>query len=77
MHILLNRGAMFDIATRMSRSMSVLLRYFDLITATAEKPALHKFDVANGTRTQRALQSTSGSEVRRKIDKLSFQNFQR
>ena len=29
---------MLDIATRISRSMSILLRYFDLITATAEKP---------------------------------------
>ena len=33
MQILLNPGAMFDIATHMSRSMSILLRYFDLITA--------------------------------------------
>ena len=74
MHILLNHSVMFDIATRMSHSMSILLRYFDLITATAEKPALHKFDIANGTRTRRALQPTSGNEVRRKIDKLfSFQ----
>ena len=54
MQILLNRGVMFDIATHMSRSMSILLRYFDLITATAEKPAAHKYDVANGTRTRRA-----------------------
>ena len=37
MHILLNRGAMFDIATHMSRSMSILLRYFDLINAAAQK----------------------------------------
>ena len=63
MHILLNRGAMFDIATYMSRSMSILLRYFDLITATAEKPALHKCDVANGKRTPRALQPTSGTQI--------------
>ena len=55
---------MFNIATRMSRSMSILLRYFDLIIAAAEKPALHKYDVANGTRTQRALQSTSGNSNR-------------
>ena len=61
MHILLNRGAVFDIATRMSRSMSILLRYFDVIIATAEKPALHKHDVAKGTRTRRALQPTSGN----------------
>ena len=40
MHILLNRGAMFDIATRMLRSMSILLRYLDLITAT-QKNRLH------------------------------------
>ena len=52
---------MFGIATRTSRLMSILLRYFDLITATAEKPALHKYDVANGTRTQRALQPTNGN----------------
>ena len=64
MHILLNRGAMFDIATHMSRSMSILLRYFDLITATAEKPALHKYDVVNGTRTRRALKPTSGNSDR-------------
>ena len=31
MHILLNRGAMFDVATRMSRSMSILMRYLDLL----------------------------------------------
>ena len=64
MHNLLNRGAMFDIATHMSRSMSILLRYFDLITATAEKPTSHKCDVANGTRTRRALQPTSGNSDR-------------
>ena len=64
MHILLNRGAMFDIATRMSRSMSILLRYFDLITATAEKLASHEHDIANGTRTRRALQPTSGNSDR-------------
>ena len=63
MHILLNRDAMFDNATHMSRSISVLLRYFDLITATAEKPASHKCDVANGKRTQRALQPTSGTQI--------------
>ena len=56
MHILSKLGAMSDIATRISRSMSILLQYFDLIIATAEKPALHKYDVANGPRTQRALQ---------------------
>ena len=61
MHILLNRSAMFDIATHMSHSMSILLRYFNLITATAEKLALHKYDVAKGTRTRRALQPTSGN----------------
>ena len=55
---------MFDITIRMSRSMSILLRYFDLITATAEKPALHKYDVAKGTRTRRALQPRSGNSNR-------------
>ena len=64
MHILLNRGAMFDIATHMSRSMSILLRYFDLIIDAAEKPALHKYDVAKGTRTRRGLQPTSGNSNR-------------
>ena len=64
MHILSKRGAMFDIATRISRSMSILLWYFDLITATAEKPASHKYDVANGTRIRRALQPTSGNSAR-------------
>ena len=64
MHILLNRGAMFDMTTHMSRSMSILLRYFDLITATAEKPALHNYDVAKGTRTPGALQPTSGNSDR-------------
>ena len=63
MHILLNRGAMFGIATHMSRSMSILLQYFDLIIATAEKPASRKFDVANGTRTRKALQPTSGTQI--------------
>ena len=33
---------MFDIASRILRSMSILLRYFDLITNTAEKPASSK-----------------------------------
>ena len=64
MHILSKRGAMFDIATRISRSMSILLQYFDLITATAEKPASHKYHVANGTRTRRALQPKSGNSAR-------------
>ena len=36
-----------DIATRMSRSMSMLLRYFDLITTTADKPASHKYVYTN------------------------------
>jgi len=53
--------AMFDIATHMSHSMPILLRNFDLTTATAEKLSSHKYDVANGTRTQRALQPTSGN----------------
>ena len=63
MHILLNRDAMFEIATRMSRSISIVLRYFNLITAAAEKPGSHKYDVANGTRTRRVLQPTSGTQV--------------
>ena len=79
MHILLNRGAMFNIATRMSRSMSILLRYFDLITATAEKPALHKYDVAKGTRTTGALQPTSGNSDRaltqKEISKLRLYEY--
>ena len=55
---------MFGIATHMSRSLSILLRYFDLITVTAEKQASHKCDViANGTRTRRALQPTSGTQI--------------
>ena len=64
MHILLNRGAMFDIATHISRSMSILLRYFDLIIDAAEKPALNKYNVAKGTRTRRGLQPTSGNSNR-------------
>ena len=63
MHILLNRCAMFDIATHMSCSMSILLRYFDLTTATAEKQASQKCDVANATRTRRALKPTSGTQI--------------
>ena len=64
MHILSKRGVMFDMATCISRSLSILLRYFDLITATAEKTASHKYDVANGTRTRRALQPASGNSAR-------------
>ena len=52
---------MFDITTHISRSMSILLRYFDLITATAEKPTSRKYDVANGTKIRRALQPASGN----------------
>ena len=55
---------MLDIATRISRLMLILLRYFDLITATAETPASHNYDVANGARIRRALQPTSGNSVR-------------
>ena len=55
---------MFDIATRISLLMSVLLRYFDLITANAEKAAPHMYDVANGTRTGRAILPTSGNLAR-------------
>ena len=44
--------------------MSILLRYFDLIAATAEKPTLHKYDVANDTRTRRALRPTTGNSDR-------------
>ena len=63
MHISSKCGAMFDNATSISRSMSNLLRYFDLYTATAEKPALHKSDIANRIRTQRTLQSRSGNSA--------------
>ena len=64
MHILSKRGAMFDIATRISRLMKILLRYFDLITATAKKLASHKCDVANDIKTWRAVQPTSGNSAR-------------
>ena len=64
MHILSKRGSMSDIATRILRYMSILLPYFDLITATSEKSALHKYDVANDTRTRKALQPTSGNSSR-------------
>ena len=37
---------MFDIPIRISRSMSILMQYFDLNTATAEKLVSHKYDVA-------------------------------
>ena len=64
MHLLSKRDAIFDTETRVSRSMSILLRYFDLITATAEKPASHKYDVAYSTKTRRALQPTSRNSAR-------------
>ena len=64
MHILSKRGTMFDIATRISRSKSILLRYFDLITTTAKKLASGKYDVANDIRTRRALQPTSRNSAR-------------
>ena len=69
MHMLLNRGSMFDIATRISRSTSILLQYLVLITATDEKPASHKYDVANGIRIRRALQLISGKSNRAVIQK--------
>ena len=56
--------AMFDIATLISGSMSILLGYFDLITVTAERPASHNYDVANGARTWRASQLTSKNSAR-------------
>ena len=69
MHILSSRGSIFDIATRISRSMSILLRYLDLIAATDEKPASQKHDVANGIRIRRALQLTSENSNRAVIQK--------
>ena len=39
-----------------------LLRYLN--SAAEEKSALHKYDVAKGTRTRRALQPTSGNSDR-------------
>ena len=69
MHILSNGSLMFDIATRISRSMSILLRYLDLITAADEKPASYKYDVANGIRIRRALQLTRGNSNRAVIQK--------
>ena len=63
MVILSKRGAMFDIAKRISRSKSILLWHFNLITATTKKPASHKYGIANGTRTPRALQPTSGNSA--------------
>ena len=62
MHILLNRGAMFDIATRIPRSMPIFIAILEY--AAAEKPALHKYNVAKGVRTRRALQPTSGNSDR-------------
>ena len=44
--------------------MSILLWYFDLITATAEKPTSHKYDVANDTKARRALRPTSANSDR-------------
>ena len=64
MHILSKCGAMFDITTRIWHSMSVLSPYFDLITTTVKKLASHKYDVANRTKTRRALQPTSGNSAR-------------
>ena len=64
MHLLSKRGAMFDIATCFSHSMTILLRYFDLITVIVEKPALHKYDDVKGTKTWKALQPTSGISAR-------------
>ena len=69
MHILSNRGSMFDIATCISRSMSILLRYLDLITATDEKPASHKYDAANSIRIRRVFQLTNGNSNRAVIQK--------
>ena len=69
---------MFDIATCMSRSMLILLQYFDLITATTEKPASHKYNVANGTRIWRALQLSNGNSDRaltqNEMSKIAFQS---
>ena len=48
---------------------AILLWYLDLITATDEKPASHKYDVANGIRIRRALQLTSGNSNRAVIQK--------
>ena len=62
MHILLNRGAMFDIATRIPRSMSIFIAILEY--CCRRKPASHKYDVAKGTRTRRALQPTSGNSDR-------------
>ena len=49
--------------------MSILLRYLDLITASDEKPASHKYDVANGISIRRALQLTRGNSNRAVIQK--------
>ena len=46
-----------------------LIRYLDLITATDEKPASHKYDVANGIRIRRTLQLTNGNSNRAVIQK--------
>ena len=64
-----SRGSIFNIAARISRSMSILFWYLDLITATDKKPASHKYDVANGIRIQRALQLTSVNSNRAVIQK--------
>ena len=42
-HILSNCGSMFNITTHISRLLSILLWYFDLIAATAEKRVLRQF----------------------------------
>ena len=64
MHILLNRGTMFDIATRMSRSISILLRYFDLIIATQQNRLHTSITLQKSTRTWKASQPTSGNSDR-------------
>ena len=43
-----NLSRIFETATRISFSTFIGVRYLVLITAVAEKPASHKYDVAKG-----------------------------
>jgi hypothetical protein len=48
LHNFSNRGIKLDMATLISYSTLIFALYLLFITATAETPASHKYDVENG-----------------------------
>ena len=71
-----NLGRIFETATLISLSTSIRDRYLVLMTAMAENPASHKYDVAKGTSTRNAFFVKAGyssfTEIQKQVQFIQF-----